>query len=379
MPKKAKAKKELTYTVAVPRQQHRTEEVPFELLKLKSYMYLDKPEYQREETWSPKGEVSFLDSVFRGDPFPPITAYLSFFQDGPHIGEPRFMLSDGQNRLKTILKFMNDGIRLMTIAQKQEWEPNSKEAPVCPGMLFSELDPATRNFWNGYKIRIDILANRDEAEMITQYIRSQYHVALSFAEKLKANNSKAKAAGLVIEEHPFWKEFYYAKMSRAGKKANRGETFQSGLNLLAMEATGAQTINLMAERFLDRFAGGQYDDLINEDLVQRVNAVLNDMSVIYRGTLFTRRIVSVAMYQSVKLLQRKGYAITQKDEGKLTAWVMGLLDEARRQSGTPAYANQMQLLSTADGQESFWRRHEEAVLRIFGLAHTIEVPAHATK
>lgn len=359
---KNRSAKVLKLAHAIAKQQHKTEIVSFKMLQVESYKYTIKPKFQRELTWNLRMKQQFIDSLFMGDPIPSVEAYEGFFTEGERIGEPKYEIGDGQNRVRTILEFMADGFKTMTENQKLIYEPNSKVGPVQPGKFFSELDQITKNYWLGYQLRIDILADRPESEKITRFLRVENHMPLTAAEKLKANTSKAKDATDRITTHPFWTDFYEGK-------SGRGQAFQSSLYLLAIEMTSDGMVDLQPKGggFVKELILGNHDDKIAESLVDSVLARLDVVSHVYHGTAFTRRILAVAMYQSVMILERHGYIVQAADEGGLAKWIGSIIDESRRTSGIPNYAMPIQTLTSAQGQREFWQKHSKRVLALFGI------------
>ncbi len=360
MNKRRSTRKELKLAHAVAKKQHDTVDISFKELFAESYKFTVKPHYQRERTWNLRQRQQFIDSLFLGDPFAPVEGYEGFFTEGDHIGENKWEIGDGQNRLFTILEFMADGFKTMTARQKLGYEPSSQVGPVQPGMFFSELDQLTKNYWNGYRARIDVLHDRPESEKVTRFLRVENHVPLSLAERLKVSRSKAREAAARIEHHPFWGEFY------EGKKT-RGEIFQSSLYLLAIEMTPGGIVDLQSEGFTMGLILGNHDDDVTDSLVDAVLARLDVVSHVYDGTHFTRRIITVAMYQSIMFVEQAGYTFKSKDQGTLTSWISAILDETRRASGIPSYARPIQALSSAKGQRAFWARHQKTVLARFGI------------
>lgn len=361
--------KSLKLAHAIARQQHKTEIVSFKMLQVESYKYTIRPKFQRELTWNLRMKQQFVDSIFLGDPFPSVEAYDGFFTDGEHIGEPKYEIGDGQNRVLTLLEFMADGFKTMTERQKMAYEPNSKVGPVQPGKFFSELDQITRNYWLGYQLRIDILSARPDPEKVARFLRVENHMPLSHAERLKANSSKAKDATERIAEHPFWTDFYEGKRGR-------GQVFQSSLYLLAIEMTPGGMVDLQPKGggFIKELIIGDHDDKVTESLVTAVLERLDIVSCIYRGTAFTRRILVVAMYQSAMFLEQHGYIAQMTDEGNLTKWISSLVDESMRASGLPNYAIPLQVLSGAQGQREFWEKHLKKVLSLFGVREKATAP-----
>ena len=65
------------------------------------------PSYQRRSVWSPKDRRFFLDTIFRGYPSPAI-----FLHKTVKGGRPIYAVVDGKQRLQTILRFVDNKIRI---------------------------------------------------------------------------------------------------------------------------------------------------------------------------------------------------------------------------------------------------------------------------
>jgi hypothetical protein len=71
----------------------------------KNYNLLDIPPFQREEEiWSPKKKQLFIDTIVKGWPIPKI--YLHNTPDG------KYEIVDGQQRISTILLFLNNKFKI---------------------------------------------------------------------------------------------------------------------------------------------------------------------------------------------------------------------------------------------------------------------------
>lgn len=355
------SKKELRLAQAMAQPQHSSVDISFKELFNESYKYTIRPKYQRELVWNLRQKQQFIDSLFLGDPFAPVEGYEGFIEWGEHIGENKWEIGDGQNRVFTLLEFMSDGFKTMTVAQKMRYDPSSQVGPVQPGKFFSEIDPIAKNYFLGYRLRIDKLRDRPESEKATRFLRVQNHVVLTAAERLKVYASKAKEATTRIEEHSFWKNFYEGKH-------NHGQIFQSSLYLLALEMAAPEGIvDLQSGGFIQGLIYGNHDDKITDALVDAVLTRLDVVSHMYSGTVFTRRIAIVAMYQSIIFLEQSGFVARSADKGLLTPWIGVILDETRRSSGIPSYAKPIQALVNAKGQREFWAKHRGRMMSLCGV------------
>src|SRR5947209_8494775 len=88
------------------------------------------PKFQRREVWSPKARSYLVDTIIRGKPIPKI--YMR--QDtNPKTRRTTREIVDGQQRLRTILTYINDGFKISRTHNED-----------YGGKFFSQLDTATQ-------------------------------------------------------------------------------------------------------------------------------------------------------------------------------------------------------------------------------------------
>lgn len=93
------------------------------------------PEYQRELTWNDDAQSRFIESLLMGLPIPFL--FLWQAEDG------RLEIVDGSQRLRTIVRFMDDGFALK----------NLKLLPQAEGFRFSNLDRSRRRKFSNQTLR----------------------------------------------------------------------------------------------------------------------------------------------------------------------------------------------------------------------------------
>lgn len=93
------------------------------------------PEYQRELTWNDDAQSRFIESLLMGLPIPFL--FLWQAEDG------RLEIVDGSQRLRTIVRFMDDDFALK----------NLKLLPQAEGFRFSNLDRSRRRKFSNQTLR----------------------------------------------------------------------------------------------------------------------------------------------------------------------------------------------------------------------------------
>ncbi|HET6435119.1 MAG TPA: DUF262 domain-containing protein [Xanthomonadaceae bacterium] len=127
-------------------------------------------EYQRGGgLWPPAAKSYFIDSILRDFPFPKI--YLHEQVD-KSLRKPRREIVDGQQRLTTILDFVDDKFAL------------GKNAREFEGRRFSDLQPEEQNEFLAYPVSADVIRNAEKPEILQMFRRmNAYTLPLNEAEK----------------------------------------------------------------------------------------------------------------------------------------------------------------------------------------------------
>ncbi|MEG2907683.1 MAG: DUF262 domain-containing protein [Erysipelotrichaceae bacterium] len=104
-----------------------------------------KPDFQREYVWSDKIASKFIESLFLGIPIP--TVFLAEEDDG------KYTVVDGQQRLTTIIKFMNGELKLTGLETLEEYN----------GKKYDKLDVTKSKFNNVSLPFVIVLMDSDES------------------------------------------------------------------------------------------------------------------------------------------------------------------------------------------------------------------------
>jgi len=132
-----------------------------------------QPRFQRRDVWSPKARSFLIDSIICGHPIPPI--YLRQSIDTKTQKTVREVV-DGQQRVKTILAFINNEFALLPIHNKRYGGQKFSELPDCVQMGFLEYD-----------LSVDILIGATDADVLEVFARlNSYTIVLNDQEKLNA-------------------------------------------------------------------------------------------------------------------------------------------------------------------------------------------------
>lgn len=131
-----------------------------------------QPDFQRNEVWSKSGQIMLIDTILRNIPIPKLYIQSEIKEDNTFR-----IVIDGQQRLRSILLFLNDELTLESPYDGEYY-----------GMKFSELPPETKKDILRYKIDINEINSPTELEIRDLYARvNKYTVQLNKQELRKAD------------------------------------------------------------------------------------------------------------------------------------------------------------------------------------------------
>ncbi|WP_058187074.1 DUF262 domain-containing protein [Terracidiphilus gabretensis] len=127
------------------------------------------PDFQRGDVWSPAAKTFLIDTILRQLPIPKV--YLRTRVDVVTKKSIREVV-DGQQRLRAIMSFAEDGFAL------------SKRASEFAGKKYSTLTPEQQESFLGYAIAVDQLLNASTDDVLEVFARlNSYTVTLNAPEK----------------------------------------------------------------------------------------------------------------------------------------------------------------------------------------------------
>lgn len=154
-----------------------------------------QPKFQRRLVWLEKPKSYLLDSIVRGFPVPPI--YVREILDPDRRKTVREVV-DGQQRLQTILDFLEDRSVIL-----------KSHNPELGGKHYSDLPEAVRRRLLNYPFSVVILVGADDADVFRTFERlNSYTLPLSSQEKLNAKyfgRFKQFVFGLGQDHLEFWR------------------------------------------------------------------------------------------------------------------------------------------------------------------------------
>lgn len=128
------------------------------------------PKFQRRTVWNDKARSFLIDTIIRGKPIPKL--YMRQ-EVNPNTRRIRREIVDGQQRLSTILRYLNDGFPILKTHNVE-----------YANMHFSELDDEAKTHILQYELVVDLLENLPDEEIYDIFARlNTYSVALNYQER----------------------------------------------------------------------------------------------------------------------------------------------------------------------------------------------------
>lgn len=131
------------------------------------------PKFQRRSVWKDVAKSFLIDSILRGKPLPKIfIRQLTDIRTRTTIRE----VVDGQQRLRTILDFINDGFKVKKVHNAEHGEK-----------YFSQLDDTAQSAILTYKFSVDVLIGVEDADIMDIFARlNTYTTPLNKQELINA-------------------------------------------------------------------------------------------------------------------------------------------------------------------------------------------------
>lgn len=153
-----------------------------------------QPKFQRRSVWSDKARSYLMDSIVRGKPIPKIFIRQNI---DPKTKKTLREVVDGQQRLRTIIGFLQDGFKI-TKAHSADFG----------GRYYSELPDEVQTAILKYELSVDLLLDAPDKEVLDIFARlNSYAVKLNPQELRNANyfgEFKTLAYSLALEYVSFW-------------------------------------------------------------------------------------------------------------------------------------------------------------------------------
>jgi hypothetical protein len=153
-----------------------------------------KPPFQRNPVWTDTQKSYLMDTILRGLPIPEL--YMQDLVD--EYGKQRYVIVDGQQRVRSCLEFIEGAFRL-----------NEEDAPLWPNASFEDLSPDDKKKFFGYKFVVRTLPDLSEPELREIFQRLNRNVVALNAQELRHATYWGpfiKTIEAESDQNPFWAE-----------------------------------------------------------------------------------------------------------------------------------------------------------------------------
>ncbi|HHK41487.1 MAG TPA: DUF262 domain-containing protein [Planctomycetaceae bacterium] len=155
-----------------------------------------RPPFQRESVWSQKAKSFFIDTIIRGYPIP-----IVFLQDRTDLrtGEATRRVIDGQQRLRTVLAFVDPGCLGDDLRDEDHFLISRAHNPSLAGKRFAELSDNIQERILNFEFSVHILPSTTPTAVLLEIF------ARMNATGVKANEQELRNA----RYHGEFKQFCY--------------------------------------------------------------------------------------------------------------------------------------------------------------------------
>ncbi|HEV2487095.1 MAG TPA: DUF262 domain-containing protein [Terracidiphilus sp.] len=220
------------------------------------------PEFQRGDVWSPAAKTFLIDTILRKLPIPKV--YLRTRVDVVSKKSIREVV-DGQQRLRAIMSFAEDGFAL------------SKRASEFAGKKYSTLTPTQQEDFLGYAIAVDQLLNASTDDVLEVFARlNSYTVTLNAPEKRHGKwqgEFKWSVRSSSREWADFWEEFDVLSVKERVRMMDDSLTAEMfGVLLEGVKDGGQPKIDVLYKK---------YDSGFEAQTIPNFNAVMGKIKADY--------------------------------------------------------------------------------------------------
>lgn len=247
------------------------------------------PKFQRKEVWSEKAKSYLIDTIIRGKPIPKV--FIRQILNAMSRKTTREVV-DGQQRLRAIISYMNDGFVISKTHNKK-----------FGGLYFSELssvDPDIQNELLNYEISVDLLTNMSDGDVLDIFARlNSYAVPLNDQEKIHARHFslfKSLIEDTAHELHDFWvdnKIISNPKILRMEDVALCSELYIGMLD-------GIQTKKSVS-KYYEKYEKDDIDESQFQDLKGQFLNVIEIIGEVFSGNLKNSNFKRIHVFYSVFL------------------------------------------------------------------------------
>ena len=153
-----------------------------------------QPKFQRRNIWSDKARSYLIDTIVQGKPIPKIFMRQEIH---PKTRKTRREIVDGQQRLRTIFSFLDDGFKISKIHSQKYGR-----------QYFSQLPGQIQASILKYELSVDLLLDAPDSEVLDIFARLNTYAVKLNAQELRNSSYfgefKQLVYSLALEYTSFW-------------------------------------------------------------------------------------------------------------------------------------------------------------------------------
>ncbi len=232
------------------------------------------PKFQRREVWKTPARSYFIESLLRGFPIPPIFLRLGQSKDKKRVIRE---VIDGQQRLRTVLEFMNGKYALTPTLE------------VYGGMKFSELDPDDREKIENFTFLCEVFQQISDKDVLEVFARvNTYSVPLNDQELRNGRYFgpfKQTAYALALDYLEFWRSQKIFTETSIARMSEVELTSELMIALIDGQQDKKKSINHYYELFDEKFPKQQ---VIRKRFTQAADEIAESIGNDLRDSEFRR-------------------------------------------------------------------------------------------
>lgn len=227
------------------------------------------PKFQRKQVWSEKAKSYLLDTIIRGKPIPKV-----FIRQNINAVSSKTTreVVDGQQRLRAIIAYMNDGFTISKVHNKQ-----------YGGVFFSQLssvDSSIQNELLNYEISVDLLTNMSDSDVLDIFARlNSYALPLNEQEKIHAKHFSLFKSMVEDTAHQLY-DFWVSNKIISNTKILRMEDVSLCSDLYIAMLEGIQQKRSLS-KFYEKYEHDDIEENQKEDLQYRFEKVIGYINKLF--------------------------------------------------------------------------------------------------
>jgi uncharacterized protein with ParB-like and HNH nuclease domain len=267
------------------------------------------PKFQRRAVWLEKERSALLSTICSNLPFPEV--YIQVVTD-PENGGQKYIVVDGQQRITSILKFIDAEV---VLPSGEQWD----------GKGFAALDVEQKTeFWD-YKIVVRMLYNVSDADIRDLFARlNTNNIVLNDQELRNARYlGKFKSTAERLADNPFFQSI--SLFSAREVRRMEDIEFVSELLLLIVEGVTNKKdlLDTVYLRYEEDFPQEAEHELEFNSVIQMINAITDETNAALIKTKSNFYTVFGACLRHYRLSKRSYLVNVQAVRGELTRVLLG--------------------------------------------------------